>query len=162
MHPKRISKWVVKPFVYLMGSNNIQRAWLFEPNSITERIKRNHSFELELVSEHIEELDYLDKRIVGIAKNESTVRRVKLFGDRKELVFGESIIPQETKEHGFAGLKNLGSKPLGDLIFTSKRFKKMRVLFAKFEFNNNKYWGRITVFRVNGYPMSIKEIFIID
>jgi hypothetical protein len=38
----------------------------------------------------------------------------------------------------------------------------MRVLFAKFEFNNKKYWGRITVFRVNGYPMSIKEIFIID
>ena len=90
------------------------------------------------------------------------VRRVKLFGDGKELVFGESIIPQETKEYGFAGLKNLGSKPLGDLIFTSKKFKKMRVLFAKFEFNNKKYWGRITVFRVNGYPMSIKEIFIID
>ena len=154
MHPKRTSKWVVKPFVYFMGSNNIQRAWLFEPNSITERIKRNHSFELELVSEHTEELDYLDKRIVGIVQNESTVRRVKLFGDGKELVFGESIIPQETKEHGFAGLKNL--------IFTSKKFKRMRVLFAKFEFNSKKYWGRITVFRVNGYPMSIKEIFIID
>ena len=102
MHPKRISRWVVKPFVYFMGSNNIQRAWLFEPNSITERIKRNHSFELELVSEHIEELDSLDQRILSIAQNESTVRRVKLFGDGKELVFGESIIPQETKEHGHA------------------------------------------------------------
>ena len=95
MHPKRISKWVVKPFVYFMGSNNIQRAWLFEPNSVTERIKRNHSFELELVSEHIEKLDHLDKRIVGIDQKESTVRRVKLFGDKKELVFGESIIPPE-------------------------------------------------------------------
>ena len=42
MHPKRISKWVVKPFVYFMGSNNIQRAWLFEPNSITERNSVKH------------------------------------------------------------------------------------------------------------------------
>ena len=101
-------------------------------------------------------------QFIGFIVNYPKSKRYVDLKKVKELVFGESIIPQETKEHGFAGLKNLGSKPLGDLIFTSKKFKRMRVLFAKFEFNNKKYWGRLTVFRVNGFPMSIKEIFIID
>ncbi|MEK9650469.1 MAG: chorismate lyase [Gammaproteobacteria bacterium] len=162
MHPKRISKWMIKPCVYLMGSNALQRSWLFESKSITQRIKKNHAFKLELTSEIEEKLDSIEKKLIGIASDQSFVRRVMLFADNKLFVLAKSIIPKETMKFGYSDLEKLGNKPLGDLIFTSKEFNKKNSYFAKFKINSKTYWGRITVFDVGGYPMSIREIFIIE
>ncbi len=162
MHPKRISRWITKPFVYVMGSNSLQRSWLFETSSITQRIKKDYAFDLEVISEQEEKLDENEKRIMRMQENCSMVRRVKLFADEKQFVLAKSIIPEDTKKYGYSDLENLGNKPLGDLIFTTKKFIKRDVFFAKFEITSKTYWGRMTSFDVGGYPMSIREIFFIE
>ena len=162
MHPKINSRWITKPYVFVMGSNALQRSWLFEKTSITERIKKAHSFRLELLSEEIEEIDEEEVNALELPTNQTMVRRVKLFADEKEFVIAKSIIPEETKKLGFSGLENLGNKPLGNLIFTSKQFIKTKVMFAKFLYKGKNFWGRATIFNVNGYPMSINEVFLID
>ena len=162
MHPKRISRWITKPFVYVNGSNTRQRSWLFESASITERIKKHYVFDLEVISEQEEKLNEYEKKIMRMQEDYSMVRRVRLFADKQQFVLAKSIIPEDTKKYGYSDLENLGNKPLGNLIFTSNKFIKKNVLFAKFELTSKIYWGRITTFDVGGYPMSIREIFCIE
>lgn len=162
MHPRINSRWVTKPYVFVMGSHALQRSWLFEKFSVTQRIKMDHSFRLELLSEEIEEIDEHEVNELGLATNQTMVRRVKLFADEKEFVVAKSIIPEQTKKLGFSELENLGNRPLGDLIFTSKQFIKTKVMFAKFLYKGKNFWGRSTIFNVNNYPMSINEVFLVD
>ena len=76
------------------------------------------------------------------------------------LVFARTIIPLLTIEKGLAELGNLGKKPLGDILFEKKIFKKERSAYALFKLQQDTFWGRKIRYSVNEQPFSVMEVFL--
>jgi chorismate--pyruvate lyase len=136
--------------------------WLNEEGSITAKISSDSKYKLEILSDDLgiaEDEEYL---ALDIASEEVRIREVVLYGDLVPLVYARSIIPNLTSSKGYPGLGTIGSKPLGDLLFQSELFIKTRREFAQFETSSKEViWGRRTHYLVQGYPLSVMEVFLL-
>ena len=88
--------------------------------------------------------------------------KVVLMGNDEPKVFARSLIPLITIEKGFAKLGELGTKPLGDILFEKEIFKRTKIVFAKFRNDKKLFWGRKSKYIVNSHPLSVMEVFFID
>ena len=161
MQAKRINNWLSDSQLktHLKKQNILE--WLNEEGSITAKISSESKFKLEILSDDLgiaEDEEYL---ALDIASEEVRIREVVLYGDLVPLVYARSIIPSLTSSKGYPGLGTIGSKPLGDLLFQSKLFIKTRREFAQFETSSKEVvWGRRTHYLVQGYPLSVMEVFL--
>ena len=162
MQAKRINNWLSDSQLktHLKKQNILE--WLNEEGSITAKISSESKFKLEILSDDLgiaEDEEYL---ALDIASEEVRIREVVLYGDLVPLVYARSIIPNLTSSKGYPGLGTIGSKPLGDLLFQSKLFIKTRREFAQFETSSGEViWGRRTHYLVQGYPLSVMEVFLL-
>ena len=162
MQAKRINNWLSDSQLktHLKKQNILE--WLNEEGSITAKISSDSKFKLEILSDDLgiaEDEEYL---ALDIASEEVRIREVVLYGDLVPLVYARSIIPNLTSSKGYPGLGTIGSKPLGDLLFQSKLFIKTRREFAQFETSSGEViWGRRTHYLVQGYPLSVMEVFLL-
>lgn len=90
------------------------------------------------------------------------------MGDNQPWVFARSVIPKKLCESDFL---NLNTKPLGQLIFNDKRFKRIPFEVTKMcpskEFlaqlhisSEMKLWGRCSAFSFEDLKMTVSEIFL--
>ena len=162
MQAKRINNWLSDSQLktHLKKQNILE--WLNEEGSITAKISSESKFKLEILSDDLgiaEDEEYL---ALDIASEEVRIREVVLYGDLVPLVYARSIIPNLTSSKGYPGLGTIGSKPLGDLLFQSELFIKTRREFAQFETSSKEViWGRRTHYLVQGYPLSVMEVFLL-
>lgn len=162
MQAKRINNWLSDSQLktHLKKQNILE--WLNEEGSITAKISSDSKFKLEILSDDLgiaEDEEYL---ALDIASEEVRIREVVLYGDLVPLVYARSIIPNLTSSKGYPGLGTIGSKPLGDLLFQSELFIKTRREFAQFETSSGEViWGRRTHYLVQGYPLSVMEVFLL-
>ena len=162
MQAKRINNWLSDSQLktHLKKQNILE--WLNEEGSITAKISSDSKFKLEILSDDLgiaEDEEYL---ALDITSEEVRIREVVLYGDLVPLVYARSIIPSLTSSKGYPGLGTIGSKPLGDLLFQSKLFIKTRREFAQFETSSGEViWGRRTHYLVQGYPLSVMEVFLL-
>ena len=162
MQAKRINNWLSDSQLktHLKKQNILE--WLNEEGSITAKISSESKFKLEILSDDLgiaEDEEYL---ALDIASEEVRIREVVLYGDLVPLVYARSIIPNLTSSKGYPGLGTIGSKPLGDLLFQSELFIKTRREFAQFETSSGEVvWGRRTHYLVQGYPLSVMEVFLL-
>ena len=162
MQAKRINNWLSDSQLktHLKKQNILE--WLNEEGSITAKISSDSKFKLEILSDDLgiaEDEEYL---ALDITSEEVRIREVVLYGDLVPLVYARSIIPNLTSSKGYPGLGTIGSKPLGDLLFQSALFIKTRREFAQFETSSKEViWGRRTHYLVQGYPLSVMEVFLL-
>jgi chorismate--pyruvate lyase len=101
-------------------------------------------------------------------QQEWQVREVLLWGDNQPWVFARSIIPQILCESDFV---NLNTKPLGQLIFNDKRFKRMpfevtnlcpsKTFLAQLHISSKMdLWGRRSAFSFEDLKMTVSEVFL--
>ncbi|MFT4807590.1 MAG: chorismate--pyruvate lyase [Paraglaciecola sp.] len=148
--------------------------WLLDTGSLTERLQSQcKSFHLTLIGQRqspiaLEEFQHVCAPQQQLNPEEWQVREVLLWGDNQPWVFARSIIPQRLCESDFV---NLDTKPLGQLIFNDKRFKRM-----PFEVTNMcsskdflahlnipsemDLWGRRSAFSFESLKMTVSEVFL--
>ena len=97
--------------------NEFVKSWLLELGPITKRISNKKNFSLELLQDDVGEVEIQDQRFIDSLAKEFKVREVLLYGDKIPLVFAKTIIPLLTIEKGLADLGELGTRPLGDILF---------------------------------------------
>ena len=163
MQVKRIDKWLnAKELRSGLTKKNILD-WLEEEGSITARISSRAEFKLEILNDDIGVAEDEEYIALEIPPEEVRIREVVLFGDLVPLVYARSIIPELTASKGYPGLGTIGSKPLGDLLFQSELFIKIRREFAQFQTSSKEVvWGRRTHYLVRGYPLSVMEVFLLS
>ena len=161
MKLKQISSWITSSELQNEPIDTNTRSWLLELGPITERIKANGSFKLDLIKDELGEVNELDSDFLGKNIGEIKIREVLLLSNNKPKVFARSLIPIRTIEKGLSELGELGSKPLGDILFEKEIFKKIETVFAKFSESGNLYWGRKSKYLVEVYPLSVMEIFLL-
>ena len=162
MQAKRINNWLSDSQLKThLKKQNILK-WLNEEGSITAKISSDSKFKLKILSDDLSIAEDEEYLALDIASEEVRIREVVLYGDLVPLVYARSIIPNLTSSKGYPGLGTIGSKPLGDLLFQSELFIKTRREFAQFETSSGEVvWGRRTHYLVQGYPLSVMEVFLL-
>ncbi len=162
MKLKQISQWISYEAMNIQLKNKIIKSWLLEEGPITKRIESNEKFELKLLRDDLGNVSKLDRLFLGHLSGDIKIREVILYGDKNPRVYAQSIIPVETINQGLSKLGELGTKPLGDILFEKNIFKKEDAIFAQFKDDKNIFWGRKTKYNVKNKPFSVMEVFLID
>jgi chorismate--pyruvate lyase len=148
--------------------------WLLDTGSLTERLQSQcTSFHLTLIGQRqaqitLEEFQRVCTAGQQLNQKEWQVREVLLWGDNQPWVFARSIIPQKLCESDFV---NLNTKPLGQLIFNDKRFKRMPFELTKMSSSKDflaqlhigsemALWGRRSAFSFENLKMTVSEVFL--
>ena len=157
----KLSSWISE-IESLEVRNKEILSWLNEPGSITSRIKSFSNFRLKLLRDGPGEVDSIEDDLVVANYEENNTREVILYSNEKPLIYAKSIIPLATIGLGLGVLGNLKENPLGDILFSNPEIKKKYMLFAKFQSNEEIFYGRKGIYTVRGYPFSVCEIFLIN
>ena len=162
MQLKQLSSWGSFNSIKDKVHNEIITSWLLEKGPITKRIKKTGSFQLNLIQDKLSQISIDDKKFINTESKKIKKREVILLCNDLPIVFDQTIIPTETIENGFSELGNLGTKPLGYILFEKDIFVRNSIVFASFTNDSNTYWGRKAKYSVKGYRFSVMEIFLIN
>lgn len=152
------------------------RNWLLDTSSLTERLQskcRHFSLQLlgqRLISPELEEYQSLEQSSGDLSSEQWQIREVILFGDGVPWVFARSVLPNSLCN---ADLSGLGNKPLGQILFNDRRFKRSPFELSQFPEKSGLHsslnihtklplWGRRSLFSYQSYKMMVAEVFLPD
>jgi chorismate--pyruvate lyase len=151
--------------------------WLTERGSLTQRLRRFNEvdFNVHLLGNHWvkplpEESLYLGERLQNIAFQ----REVRLLDGGIANVYARTVIPIDTYTAMKQRFIGLGTKPLGELLFTDPTVERGDIQIAKLqpgewlyemavleeEYRPEHVWGRRSIFSFSGKNMLVNEIFL--
>ncbi|WP_299011247.1 chorismate lyase [uncultured Shewanella sp.] len=145
--------------------------WLMAPDSLTQKLKDQcQHFEVKVLGEG------MMTSCVGEFPQQQKVwvREVLLCLDGEPWVFARTLIPQQLMSKKQADFLALGSKPLGELLFTTNEFIPGKIEIAKFSLSsklaalatslhqevNEPLWGRRRYFHFHSEELIVSEVFL--
>ncbi|NMP33078.1 chorismate lyase [Thalassotalea sp. M1531] len=150
-------------------------SWLYDAQSLTARLKAHcKEFKVVVIGQEQQlciEQDACDHIPVG---EPVIVREVLLYCDDVPQVFARSLMPLATLTGDEAFLSDLGTKPLGQVIFNSPFLKRGDFSVAKFDAQSSVaalanaltlpasdvLWGRRSIFFLHDKPLAVAEVFL--
>jgi len=158
--------------------------WLLDKGSLTARLKSQCSvFRVELLGQ-AQQVCCLEEANNFIKVGEAVlVREVILFCDDVPQVFARSLIPLSSLTGEEQALANLGTQPLGQVLFNNPSLKRQQIELSAFEQSSSvaqltrrltktqergiesqtvELWGRRSVFIVENKPLMVAEVFLPD
>ncbi len=155
--------------------------WLLDQGSLTARLKHNSTFfRVELLGQE-KQLSHANEANEFISAGEQVlVREVLLYCDDIPQVFARSLIPLSSLTGEETALANLGTQPLGQVLFNNPSLKRQQIELSVFDHlssvaqlalaldktqNNesvqiDELWGRRSVFIVENKPLMVAEVFL--
>ncbi len=114
-----------------------------------------------------------EARILLIERNRyALVREVQLFCSRQPLIVARTVIPRETLKGAQRRLSSLGTRPLGEIIFTYPALQRHRLDIVRVQAQDwnsqtagrlaidQPVWGRRTVYGIAGRKLLVCEFFL--
>jgi chorismate--pyruvate lyase len=149
-------------------------SWIYEPESITRRLRCLFGEVKVEILFHQQRLPFLsESRLLKQPRNRYCLtREVMLSAKGKPLIIARTIIPKKTLIGAQRNLSRLGTRPLGEVIFSYPKLQRldMQVALIKpsiwsFDVANKIHleqaiWGRRTVYAINNRQMLVSEFFL--
>jgi chorismate--pyruvate lyase len=152
------------------------RAWLEDPGSVTLRMRATcgGEFSLALLAQHKARPFFSEARVLKLPpRRVALIRQVLLGCADVPWIFARSVIPVSTLR-GRDRLAHLGSKPLGEVLFSFPGLVRHRVQVAPLCADGSirqalrnalgedpaGAWLRRSVFILNNDPLLINEVFL--
>jgi chorismate--pyruvate lyase len=153
--------------------------WLFDPGSLTRRLRQccSNQFRVRVLWQgwsrpSRDEAHALRLRLDAWA----WTREVQLLCGSQAWVFARTLIPTATLRGRGRRLTQLGSRPLGEVLFTDPDVRRGPVeiarigvgqrlhqrAFAGFAESPEAIWGRRSLFHMDKQPLLVCEIFLPD
>lgn len=152
------------------------RTWLTCRGSLTRRLKahcarfRVHPVATGLACANADEHAPLHLRPGSLAY----VRDVLLMCDQHPVVFAHSVLRCAGLRGGWNGITRLGTRPLGEALFNDPRIRRealgyrqidarhplFRAVRRNHPLSTRAVWARRSVFRLNGHPLLVTEVFL--
>ncbi len=127
---------------------------------------------MRVISQHWQKLNAEEASAMSLKHVRSAlVRQVLLCCGDQPLVYARTVIPATTVQGAQRRYANMGSRPLGAMLFADRTMRReevqIAVLPASHEVNqfskaDEPVWGRRSVFRVAGKPLLVSEYFLPD
>ena len=147
-------------------------SWLFDDSSLTARMIAlcGEKFNVRLISQQWKKIEHEDASAMALKNTHSAlVRQVLLCNGEQPLVYAKTIIPATTIQGSQRRYANMGSRPLGAMLFSDRTMQREEVQVAQLPLQHKAYsytaidevmWGRRSVFRVAGKPILVGEYFL--
>ncbi|HCB12077.1 MAG TPA: chorismate lyase [Gammaproteobacteria bacterium] len=153
--------------------------WLFDPGSLTRRLRQccPDRFQVRVLWQGWSRPSRDEARTLCLRLDARTwTREVQLVCGDQAWVFARTLIPAATLRGRGRRLTQLGSRPLGEVLFSDPGVQRSPVeiariiagqrlhqcAFAGFAEPPETIWGRRSVFRIDGQPLLVCEIFLPD
>jgi len=151
--------------------------WLLEPSSLTAKLKQHsQSFRVELLGQKVEPCHEIEANEIIQSGDKVLVREVLLYCDDIPQVFARSLLPLSTLTNEEQQLAELGTQPLGQVLFNSPSLERKNLELAYFDQNSSvanlvnslsiegsgcsKMWGRRSLFFIHKKPLMVAEVFL--
>ena len=151
------------------------REALFDQGSLTRRLKERHNnkFFVQVLQQHWAIPTESEQMFLRSDHYCANIREVLLFGSGRPVVFARSVLPKSSLTGDNQVLLDLGSKPLGEYIFSQPDLVREAIEMAKiparqlneyldFNYQQESAWARRSLFHLNGKPISVCEVFLPD
>ena len=150
------------------------KSWLRETGSLTQRIKQTFAgnFSVELKGEAIDKPFKQDQACVGeVSFQRAFIREVVLKVNAIPYVFARTTVPISSLR-GLQKLSKLGTRPLGEVIFSYPDLKREQLDFAKLKRSqlsaeallligsSATIWARRNTYVINGNRLIVCEFFV--
>ena len=148
--------------------------WLFDASSLTARMIDlcGKDFSVRVISQQWQKLNAEEASAMSLKHVRSAlVRQVLLCCGGQPLVYARTVIPVTTVQGAQRRYANMGSRPLGAMLFADRTMRRedvqVAILPVSHESNlftraDEPVWGRRSVFRVAGKPLLVSEYFLPD
>jgi chorismate--pyruvate lyase len=169
--------WRYRSHLRRSGVSDEMQTWLFHDASLTTRLKAGcqHGFRVEVLRQRYARVQINEERLLGMPHRQNALlREVYLYCGNVRVVYARSIIPLKTLTGKQRQLAYLGERPLGGFLFSCPSMQRGQVQLAQIPAGNPVYnramdsqpqqadnlWGRRSVFRLDGKPLIVAEIFL--
>lgn len=157
-------------------SDNLSR-WLLDQGSLTARLKSHcQHFRVELLGQQQSVCSELEANELIKAGEPVLVREVVLYCDEVAQVFARSLLPMSSLTGDEQQLANLGTQPLGQVLFNHPSLIRQRIEIAEFSTDSTvaklasqlqqtvdkPLWGRRSIFMLESKPIMVAEVFLPD
>lgn len=148
--------------------------WLLEPNSLTLRMKSTFQepFSVRLMEQGLAKPLLADAQCLQQRPHHvALIREVMLNIDGRPFVFARTTLPRKVA-HGLQELTHLGSKPLGEVIFSYPALKRLRLDLAKIDCaqlnpktqkmldGQSHIWARRNTYQIDENEFLVSEFFL--
>lgn len=146
--------------------------WLEDRGSLTRRLvsASGGDFRVEILRQFVGLPTTVEARALRLPpQRRALIREVLLIGTGTPWVFARSIVPLATLRGKLRHLRQLDSRPLGELLFRDNSMTRDPVEVARIDgatlpdicaARGQTLWGRRSVFRLQGKPLLVSEIFL--
>lgn len=170
-------RWRSREQLFSCHAPEVIRSWLFDRSSLTARLIRHCNdnghgrFSVKLLEQKLTIAKRDEREVLGIGNNRGAiVRQVKLYCGETPMVYARTVIPVTTLTGKQRLYGNLGSRPLGAMLFSDNSMRRDEVmvtclrpedeLYASTGADGQPVWGRRSVFYVGGKPLLVSEYYL--
>lgn len=146
------------------------QSWLNEPESLTQRLRANwENISVQVLVEKQQTPFLTEQRFLKLPEQRyCLVREVVLLSNQTPLILARTVIPAKTLKITQGNLARLGSRPLGEILFSAPSLKRESAGIVRIEPNQwasdlritAPLWGRRTQYSICGQPMLVSEFFL--
>lgn len=152
-------------------------SWVFEQGSLTRRLRNTYgsSFTVEILFHRWKPAFLSECNLLKLPHQQyNLVREVLLHANGEPLILARTILPQQTIRIAKRNLSHLGTRPLGEVIFSYPKLERQELnvcciensLWAKAALEKvpiiegAKIWGRRTVYAIHKQKLLVSEFFM--
>lgn len=141
------------------------RHWLLEKGSLTRRLvaASDGDFAVDVLYQGWSHPTLSEARALGIHPRQRVlIREVRLKGRGQAWVYARSIIPGSTLSGPQRRLRQLGDRPLGEVLFRDPCMRRGPIETARLPIEgvSGGCWARRSVFFLADKPLLVSEIFL--
>lgn len=180
LNPSNTSpRWYSRSRLFLRDVPVGLSTWLLDAGSLTRRLRHACAgrFRVRVLHQGWTRPSRDEARVLRLRLEAwAWTREVQLLCDDRPWVFARTLIPARTLSSRGRRLTQLGTKPLGEVLFADPGVRRGPVqiariatgqrlrqrAFAGFDEPPDAIWGRRSVFWIDGRPLLVCEIFLPD
>jgi len=150
-------------------------SWVYERNSLTRRLRNYYgsSFAVKILFHRWKPAFLSECDLLQLPHQQfNLIREVLLHADGKPLILARTILPKQTIKVAKRNLSHLGTRPLGEVIFSYPKLERLELntcCVQKHIWTNElretvnveqQVWGRRTVYAIQQQKMLVSEFFM--
>ncbi len=151
------------------------KSWIYEAGSLTRRLRCFYGKQLQVsLLFHQWQPAFPDEcRQLHIPHHRyQLVREVLLHAEQTPLILARTILPEKTIKIAKRNLSHLGTRPLGEVIFSYPNLERQQLEITRIkpqlwseplkqQINIvDEIWGRRTVYSIQHQPLLVSEFFL--
>ncbi len=163
-------KWIVSPTSIFKNFPSDLKSWLNESQSLTQRLRNQfENIRVKVLFERQETPFLTERQMLNVPEQRyCLVREVVLLSNQTPLILARTVIPTKTLKITQGNLARLGSRPLGEILFSTPSLERESCGIVKIEPNlwatdleiKMPLWGRRTQYSICKQPMLVSEFFL--